>query len=361
MPTARFDISTRRLHNQRLAGSEFRTAEEVVAWLGAVQAQDYAGAKWGLGLRSQALTEQAIDRAFDEGRILRTHILRPTWHFIAAPDIRWMLALSAPRVHAGSANVYRKLELDTRTLARCRTVLRRALKGGRSLTRAELAAALAKAGISAAGQRLAYIVMHEELDGTLTSGPRRGKRFTYMLLDERAPRARSLAADDALAALTRRYFTSHGPATIRDFVWWSGLTVRQAKAGLEMIQKDVVQEANGSLTYWVVPSQAPAATRPARLYLLPNYDEYLIAYRDRGNMASLPTTADAPREVDIFAHVLVVDGRFGGTWRRAQTSSTVEITITPHGPLGKEHLRALSAAASHHGKFLGLEATVRSQ
>jgi hypothetical protein len=355
------DVISRRLRNQRLAGSEFRKPEEIVAWLGAVQAQNYPGAKWGLGLRSQALSEAAIDIAFDEGRILRTHILRPTWHFIAAPDIRWMLELSAPRVHASNAHMYRTLELDDRAFARSRRILRRALEGGRSLTRAELAGALTRGGVSASGQRLAYIVMHEELDRILISGPRRGKQFTYMLLDERAPDAPSLTPDAALARLTEKYFTGHGPATIRDFVWWSGLTVKQARTGLEMIASRVVQETIGGLTYWSVPTKAPAAAAPARIYLLPNYDEYLIAYRDRGNVANLPITADAPRDVDIYAHVLVADGRFAGTWRRAQTAKTVEITVRPLGRLSRAHSRALSAAGVRHGAFLGVPGTVRTQ
>jgi len=355
------DLMRRRLHNQRLAGSEFTTPEQIVAWLGAVQAQDYPGAKWGVALRSDALTNTELDASFDNGRILRTHILRPTWHFVAAPDIRWMLELSAPRVHASNAHMYRKLELDDRVFARCRTIFRRTLKGGGALTRSELAAALTKGGITASGQRLAYIVMHEELDRTLTSGPRRGKQFTYMLLDERAPTARRLAPDAALAELTRRYFTGHGPATVRDFVWWSGLTVRQARGGIEMLGPQVVQETVGDLTYWNVPSKAPAASDPARLYLLPNYDEYLIAYRDRGNVARLLTTAEAPREVDIYAHVLVLDGGFGGTWRRAQSSDAVEITVRPVDRLGREQARALATAAARHGMFLGVTASVRSQ
>jgi hypothetical protein len=180
-----------------------------------------------------------------------------------------------------------------------------------------------------------------------------------MLLDERAPNARRLAPDAALAELTRRYFTGHGPATIRDFVWWSGLTVRQAKSGIEMLGRQVVQETFGDLTYWTVPSKAPAAADPARVYLLPNYDEYLIAYRDRGNVAGLLTTTDAPRDVDIYAHVLVRDGRFGGTWRRAQSTNAVEITVTPVERVGREYARALTAATIRHGSFLGVEATVR--
>jgi Winged helix DNA-binding domain len=349
------DVIALRLRNQRLAGSEFRRPEEIVSWLGAVQSQDYPAAKWGVALRSAALTDAALDDAFDEGRILRTHILRPTWHFVTPADIRWMLSISAPRVHAQNAHYYRKLELDPRTLSKSRQAIERALRGGKQLTRPELGGVLERAGIVASGHRLAYIVIHEELDRVLTSGPRRGKQFTYMLLDERVPGTKSVEPEAALAQLTQRYFTSHGPATVRDFVWWSGLTVRQAKSGLEMLEGKIEKEVMRDVTYWMVPSKAPAAAKPSPLYLLPNYDEYLIAYKDRGNVVPLPTTADAPRNQDIYAHVLVVDGKVGGTWRRALTAAAADLTLRPVEPLGPAHVRALSAAAARHGTFLGVK------
>jgi len=347
-----------RLSNQRLSRSGFRQPEEVVSWLGAVQAQDYPGAKWALGLRTKGVTDAIVERAFDEGRILRTHILRPTWHFVAPADIRWMLSLSAPRVHAASATYYRKLELDARTVARSQRVFARVLRGGTQLTRAELGAALGRAGIAATGTRLAAFVMHAELDQIVVSGPRRGKQFTYMLLDERAPNAGTLGRDAALAELTRRYFTSHGPATIRDFVWWSGLTVREARAGLEMNRSILAHETLGGLTYWLVPSRAAAPTASKSVYLLPNYDEYLIAYRDRGSTARLPTTADAPRGWDVYAQVLIVDGRCGGTWRRVQKEGAVHVAARPFTTLGRAHARALGAAVERHGVFLGVPATL---
>ena len=346
-----------RLRNQRLTRSEFRDPADVVTWLGAVQSQDYPGAAWGVGLRTPGLTSEAFDRAFDEGRILRTHILRPTWHFVPPADIRWMLSISAPRVHAVSASYYRKLELAPRVVAQSQKVFDRALRGGNELTRAELSAALSRAGIVATRQRLAAIVMHAELDQLICSGPRRGKQFTYMLVEERAPTAVMLDREAALAELARRYFRSHGPATIRDFVWWSGLTVREANAAVDAIKSSVVNEKIGDLTYWMVPSKASAPAASGSVHLLPNYDEYLIAYKDRGNVTRLPTTADAPRNFDIYAHFLVVDGRFGGTWRRNQTPRSVHISTTPFECLGRVHAKALSAAVERHGAFLNVQAT----
>ena len=352
------DIIDRRLRNQRLTRSEFRDPADVVTWLGAVQSQDYPGARWGVGLRNPGLTSDAFDRAFDEGRILRTHILRPTWHFVPPADIRWMLSISAPRVHAISASYYRKLDMDRAIVARSRKVFERALRGGKQLTRAELSVALGRAGIVAKGQRLAAFVMHAELDQVLCSGPRRGKQFTYMLIDERAPGAAMLERDAALAELTRRFFRSHGPATLRDYSWWSGLTMREAREGVESIRSALVQEKIGELTYWMAQSRGAAPSARDSLFLLPNYDEYLIAYRDRGNAQRLPTTADAPRGFDIFAHFLVVDGRFAGTWRRAETGGGVRISVTPFEPFGRSHARALAAAVERHGEFLQMPASL---
>lgn len=352
------DLVSQRLRNQRLTRSTFRDPADVVTWLGAVQSQDYPGAKWGVGLRTPGLTSEAFDRAFDEGRILRTHILRPTWHFVPRADIRWMLSLSAPRVHAAIGSYFRRLELDRKTIEQSQAVFARALRGMKALTRAELSDALSGAGIAARGQRLAAIVFHAELDALICSGPLRGKQFTYMLLDERAPDAITLDRDAALAELTLRFFRSHGPATIRDFVWWSGLTTKEAKEGLDAIRKSVVQEKLGDLTCWMVPSRATAPPGEGSVYLLPNYDEYLIAYKDRGHVQGLPTTADAPRGFDIYAHLLVVDGKFAGTWRRQEKGNAVRISTTPFRPLKRVHTRALAAQAERLGVFMGVPVTI---
>ena len=226
-------LASQRLANQGLVSPSFTTPVDVVSWLGAVQAQDYYGAKWAVGQRMREATDDAIEAAFTEGAILRTHVLRPTWHFVAPADIRWMLRLTAPRVNTTIGSYYRKLGLDDTVFRRTNKALTRALRGGRQLTRDALRQAVDRAGVVADGVRFGFILLRAELDGVICSGPREGKQFTYALLDERVPEARALTRDEALAELTRRYFTSRGPATVRDFVWWSGLTAsgREGRRG----------------------------------------------------------------------------------------------------------------------------------
>src|SRR5262245_47802820 len=248
------EIARRRLSNQRLAGKAHRLPEEVVAWQGAVQAQEYPAARWGLALRtSKGTTDAEVARAVDEGRILRTHVLRPTWHFVTADDIRWMLDLTAPRVRQRMAIYARNQGLESATVSRSLAIFERALGDGQHLIRAELGAHLARAGISAKGIRLALLTMFAELEGLICSGAYRAKQLTYASLAERAPNARVLPRDEALAELTLRYFRSHGPATARDFVWWSGLTAVDAKRGLEMIRAK--HEIVGGLKYSSVERQ----------------------------------------------------------------------------------------------------------
>ena len=340
-----------RLRNQSLAVSGLRTPGEVVAWLGAAQAQDYAGAKWALGLRAKGLTDAAVEQAFDEGAILRTHILRPTWHFIAAADIRWMLALSAPRVHAVNAYYYRTLALDATVFARSCAALEGALAGGRQLTRLELAKVLQRAGVQADGPRLAYLMMHAELDAVICSGARRGKQFTYALLEERAPRAKVLARDEALAELTRRYFSSHGPATLRDYVWWSGLTARDAGTGIEM--SALAQTVIDGRSYWFVSGRSRASSASRSAHLLPNYDEYLIAYKDREPVVGPPQGRDA-RRPDVFAHSLLINGSLAGSWRRTASRDAVAVEVTPYRRPTASTTRALAAAARRLGTFMGV-------
>src|SRR5260221_6650494 len=252
------DIAYQRLHNQLITQRTFEKPGDVVQWLGAVQAQDYAAAKWAVGLRLQGVTSDDIEQAFAAGAILRTHLMRPTWHFVSPADIRWLLALTAPRIYAASAYYNRKLELDDAGFRCTNAVLANALQGGKQLTRDELASALQQAGIATEGeQRVTYIMMRAELDGIICSGARRGKQFTYALLAERAPHARMLARDEALAELTMRYFMSHRPATIQDFVWWSRLTVADAQAGLAMATSHLQQETIHGQTYWTSPSTTP--------------------------------------------------------------------------------------------------------
>jgi hypothetical protein len=348
------EITALRLCNQKLASSDGRTPEDVVAWLGAVQSQDYAGAKWALGLRGSSLTDADVDRAFDGGRIVRTHILRPTWHFVLPEDLRWMQQLAGPRLKGVHRHYCRRSGLDEKALARSKRVIERSLRDGNYLTRTALGAALSKAGIPVDGQRLAYIMIDAEIDCVICSGPRHGKQFTYALADERAPKPRALAEDEALAELIRRYFTSHGPATVPDFVWWSGLTVKHARTGLDMLGKRLASETIDGKTYWFSPSsgRAPQRSSAATVCLLPNYDEYLNALRDRS--LALDHTSPRPTTGTFTGapHQLIIDGILRGAWKREVAPRQARITVRPFRPLSRNERRGLNRAANGLSAFL---------
>ncbi len=347
-------IADQRLYQQRLTANPFVTAAEVVAWLGAVQAQDYQGAKWSLGLRMDHATDDAIERAFNDGSLLRTHIMRPTWHFVSPADIRWILELTALRTKARIAHMDRRLELDNALILRSNAIIVKALQGGRLLTRTELDAALAEAGIITDSLRLIHIVMHAELDALVCSGPRRGKQFTYALLDERAPQTRVRARDEALAELTRRYYVGHGPATVRDFAGWSGLTVADVKAGLEMAASHLAHDAIDHQTYWFsasMPTLEPSSTA----FLMPTYDEFLVGF------ASFGKSLAGGREVapgSGFSAPLVIGGQVMGSWKRTLKKRAVVVELTPFAPLTALESEAVSAAAERYGKFLSIPVTI---
>ena len=316
--------------------------------MGAVQAQEYGPARWGLALRSRAsITDVAVHRAVDRGRILRTHILRPTWHFVAPADIRWMLELTGPRVHRILASYDRQIGLDSGVMTRAAGVLERALGDNGCLTRQELGPHLQRAGLPAGNRELAHIAMYAELEGLICSGPRRGKQSTYALLCHRAPAAERLQRDEALAELTKRYFRSHGPATVRDFVWWSGLTSIDAKRGLEMIRARQ-REVDG-LRYWTVgrDSRSPPRSKIS-LDLLPIYDEYLVAYRD---LQAVPRPAYL---MGTFQHALVIGGQVAGTWRTSVRARGAAVNLETLRPLTPTERRALAREVARYQRFLGV-------
>ncbi len=357
------DIAHQRLHNQLITQRTFEKPGDVVQWLGAVQAQDYAAAKWAVGLRLQGVTSDDIEQACAGGAILRTHLMRPTWHFVSPADIRWMLALTAPRVNAANATWYRKLELDDAVFTRSNTVLAKALQGGEQLTRPELVSVLQQGGIATDELlRFTYIMMRAELDGIVCSGARRGKQFTYALLDERAPQARTFDRDEALAEFARRYFTGHGPATLQDFVWWSGLTVADARAGLEMVTSQLMYEVVDGQTYWLSQYAPLAKDISQAAYLLPNFDEYIVGYTDRSAVFDASRTKKLdPRGNILFSHTMVLDGRVVGTWKRTMKKDAVIITPSLFTPLNEAETRAFAAAANRYGAFLAMSVNATFQ
>lgn len=350
------EITRRRLYCQALTTPNFETPAEVVSHLGAVQSQDYAGAKWALGMRMKDAVDSDIDRAFNDGSILRTHLLRPTWHFVTPQDIRWMLMLTAPRVHAVNAYYYRKTGVDAVTAKRSNKVIANALRGGNFLTRAELASALEKAGISTSEDlQLTYLVMHAELDGVICSGPRKGKQFTYALLDERSPQAMEMKRADALAELVRRYFKTRGPATLQDFCWWSGLTMADAKIGMEMVHPELASEEVNHQIYWFYDSVTPGRKQTSRAYLLPNYDEYFIGLKDRSAIGEYASQANvAPEDPALLAHIIIMNGQIIGSWKRTLAKNEVSIETSHIKKVNEAEKKLIHQAAVRFGKFLGL-------
>jgi winged helix DNA-binding protein len=343
-----------RLHNQLLSQTKFNQPSQVVAWLGAVQSQDYAGGKWAIAQRTNGLTDADIEQAFARGEILRTHVMRPTWHFVTPADIRWMLELTAPRVRAAMASTNRQLGLDTAIFKKSNAVLAKGLQGNQHLTRSELGKILQKAGVPADGLRLGHLMGRAELDGVICSGARRGKQHTYALLDERAPQVKTLERDEALAELTRRYFRSHGPATLRDFVWWSGLTTNDARRGIEFVKTQLESETRDDQTYWFVPSRAGKEPSPT-VHLLPNYDEYTVGYTDRASIFDVTHTDKLDSRGSIlFQYAIVMDGLVAGTWKRTIKKNEVVINVVPFTGLTNAQNHAIIAATQRYGKFLQL-------
>ena len=353
------ELLIERLRNQQLIDSTRRKPVPVVSWLCAMQAQDFPAAKWAIGLRAPGSQDADVEQAFNDGLILRTHVLRPTWHFVAADDIRWLLALSAPRVHGVNSYYYRQAGLDAKIFAKSCALMQRVLEGGNHLTRQELAVHLKRAKVPAEGLKLAYLAIHAELEGVICSGPRRGKQFTYALLSERAPKSRApMPREEALVELVKRYFASHGPATARDFGWWSGFTIPDSQKAIDAAESVLESTKIGDLTYWSAEASSGRSKSPAAL-LLPNYDEYLIAFKDRGAVVDGGRTANlVARSGGAFPHHLIIDGRLAGSWSRTINANSVTINVAPYKKLTSAQARAVGNAADAYGEFLGLKASL---
>ena len=358
---ARPDIARQRLINQGLVKPTLKTASEVVARLGAVQAQDYGASKWGIAQRTDGLTDAQIEKEMDDGTIVRTHILRPTWHFVAAADIGWMLALSAPRVHAANAYWYRWNEIDDAVARRSRSAMSKALRDGKHLTRDELGQVLASARIQVTNPvQLACIVMRAELDGLICSGPRRGKQFTYALLEERVARPTALEREAALFELARRYFTTRGPATVDDFAWWSGLTKADAKKGVEAAATQLEHESIEGRSYWFPARERPVRVSSTLTHLLPNYDEYFIGLKDRSAFSMrLKASGVEARTSALSGHILSVNGQIVGGWRRTLVGGTVVIRPRLLIRLSEAERRAVGVAARRFGRFLAMPVEIQ--
>jgi hypothetical protein len=354
-----FDITRWRLRAQHLAATRLDTPADVVRWLGAVQAQDYPGALWAVGLRMHAATSETIEEALARGTIVRTWPMRGTLHFVAPEDVRWMLNLLAPRILAGNARrLAGQFGIDEHVLATSREALTRALEGGRRLARPAVYRVLEAVQVSAAGQRGLHIVWWLAQEGLVCLGPRQGKQPAFVLLDEWVPTSRVLEREEALAELARRYFTGHGPATVQDFAWWSGLAVAEAREGLELGRGALDSDQVDGATYWLAPGLTPAPVVPPASHLLPAYDEFTVGYRERSAAVEEPDKARPGLGSLLLGPTLLIDDRIAGTWKRTLQKDRVTITAQPFRALDQAQSQALETAADRYGRFVGLPAVL---
>jgi hypothetical protein len=359
------ELLQHRLINQHIGGDRLRHPAEIVSYLGAVQAQEYAMAKWAIGLRlPENISDQDVENALNRGEIIRTHVLRPTWHFVAPADLRWMLELTAPRVRASMGSRLRELEIDAALITRARSLVTKALSGGRFATRTALGAALIKRRIIATGERLGERLGHImgllELEGLICSGPREGKQFTYSLVDERVPAAKPLSRDAALANLAHRYFATRGPATPHDFAWWSGLTVTDARAGIESLGSEFVRETIHQQLF-VFPTPANKARAPLTHFLMPDYDEYGIAYKDRSALrpSGLVSPQQSLSESRTYNRHIVLGGQIVGCWRRTEERAAIAVELVPFRLFTASERRSVISDAQRFAAFAGRDASVR--
>lgn len=341
-----------RLYHQRIAGEQLDSPTQVVRWMGALQAQDYGQAVWAVGLRTRAPALAQVLDAIEQRKILRTWPMRGTLHFVAAEDARWMVRLSSARVLASGRRRRDQLGLDEATLRHAMQQFETALADEQRLTRSAMMDLLEKAGIAVSGQRGYHLLVYAALNGLICLGPMQDRQQTFVLLEDWAPRARDLPRAEALAELARRYFTSHGPASLRDFAWWSGLTLRDARAALAEANDGWKHDTIDGIEYWWSDEHLqPIKPDPSAAYLLPGFDEYLLGYAQRGAVLADPHTAKiTPGKNGMFRALLVVGDQVTGVWKRS-IRKDVTITFEPFEPLSIPP-ESLHAAAQRYATFL---------
>lgn len=350
--TAR-EIIQHRLYNQYITQSPVKTAGQVVSQLCAMQAQDFAGAKWSIGLRAPGLTDAGVEEAIAGKSIIRISSLRGTIHFIAAEDVRWIADLLKPRMIAGYGSFYKGLGLSEALFSKSQDIFRKALEGGKQLSRDELKAALDKKKIDTSDQRMNHMISRAGVDQVICFAPRRGKEFTYTLLDEWLPPAEKKVGHEGLAALAQRYFTGHGPATAQDFAWWSGFTLTAVKTAIQSLGKKLQQIVVNNQEYWMMPTKekVPPATP---LFLLPGFDEYYLGYSDRSLLADAVTLKKLIPPNGILQPMIVMNGRIEGTWKRMVKKNGLQLEASPFTPFSDTRKKAMVQRSKDFGAFMDM-------
>ncbi len=349
------EISNLRLQNQKLDATTFTKANDVVRWMGAMQAQDYAMSKWAIGKRMSDATDEIIERALNDGLIIRTHLLRPTWHLVSAEDIYWMLELTAPGVKSSMKSRNKQLELTAEVFNKSFGLLEKAFSEYNNLRREQIEGILNIAGIKTDENRLSHILMEAELEGLICSGSKTGNKLTHCLLSERVPARKVFSKDEALAELAKRYFTSHGPATLKDFTWWSGLSVGDATKALNFIASDFISILVASDRYWLKAELSEIDAGRDSVHLLPSYDEFLISYKDRSAALELAHNRKAISNNGVFYPVIVLNGQVAGTWKRTIQKGAAKIETNLFIEISNKSLMLIEKEIEVYCGFLNMK------
>ncbi|MBK6283808.1 MAG: AlkZ family DNA glycosylase [Draconibacterium sp.] len=347
------DIALLRLFNQQIAAPVLKTVNEIVSWLGAVQAQDYNMSEWAVGVRLPGSTVNTIKSAINSGEIIRTHVLRPTWHLVSAADIYWMLELSAPQIKSLARSREKELGLTETAFSRSNSIIEKALRDNQHLTREELVKLLAAAGFSNDNNRISHILMRAEIEGIIANGSIKNGKQTYALLAERVSDKKTMNRDEAVVELAQRYFTSHGPATLRDFIWWSGLPVKDCRLAIESIKLSFESEVTGDETYFFAPFKIVPKLEKKQVVLLPAFDEFIISYKNRSASMPFENHIRAVLINGIFRPVIVHNGKVIGIWKRILKNDYVFPETEYFGAPDKTTKKQVNESLEHYAQFLG--------
>jgi hypothetical protein len=312
-------------------------------------------AKWAIGARLAGMTDRKVESAINNGEILRIHVLRPTWHFVAADDIHWMLQLSAPKIKSSLKTRHKQLELSESLITKTNSIIEKTLSKEIYLTRNELADEFHKEGIRTDDNRLSHILFRSEMDGIVCSGPVKDNKLTYALLHERVPHKKEFSRDESLAELAKRYFNSRCPATLEDFIWWSNLTVQDARKAMDLIKSDFISVTMASKKYLIPNSFSEAASAKGSVHLLPAYDEFLISYRDRSNSLSEVSDRKTISNNGIFYPTIVVNGQVTGIWKRTFQKKKATVSVNLFRPLKESPINIIGNKVRVFGRYLEQE------
>lgn len=347
-------IHTIRTISQQLANHQFEKVKDIVSWMGAIQAQDYNMCKWAAGVRLKSATIRDIERSMRDGEILRTHIMRPTWHLVAAEDIRWMLELCRKRLKAASASRDKYLGITDELFAKTNNLIIKILEGNNHLTRREIAENFNKAGIQTDISRMIHFMYRAEIEGIVCSGADKDRQQTYALINERVKQVKILNTDEALAELATKYFKSHSPASLQDFNWWSGLSITDCKHAIYLIDSDLIKEKTSTSVLFIHNSIDIKPKFADCICLLPSFDEFLISYKNRDSVIDKANQPEAFTKNGIFRPVIMYNGKIVGTWDKSLSKSKAEIKVSLFNAKTKIDSELLEKAKNKYLSFVSL-------